>query len=589
MSILVQIRDVKNGWIEFVDPIGLYLANSISEVKDTIRKAEKRSLEENLWMVGFLSYEASKAFDEKYITNHPNKNFPLAWFALFDKPIYKAEPFFSNNYYGSSLEWIPEIEKNVYLSNIQNIKNLIRSGQTYQVNYSYRLNSEFIDYISCSRELFSEMIKNQPIGYGAYIETENFSIASASNEIFFEKNGSNILCRPMKGTVSRGYDLKSDNGNSKWLIESEKNKAENLMITDMVRNDLGKFSNYGSVDVTSLFEIEKYPTLWQMTSSVKAKTSANLLTILTSLFPAASITGAPKHRTMEIISNLESSPREIYTGSVGLMRPDGSCQFNVAIRTAWFNNITKKASYSVGGGIVIDSQEEEEWQECNTKSIIIKNNIRDFNLLETIKWDELQGFYFLQNHLERLKKTSIFFGRPFDSENIIEKLNKDIDNFNSSKKNQYPLRIRLLLDTLGLAKTEISKLDDFIEPYNVLVSNLTYDVARNTFIANKTTNRKIYEDALIEAKKIQPSIQDVIIINKNMELTESTIANLFVEVKGKLLTPPEISGLLPGIYRQHLLDTGKAEEEILNLDILDKATNFFLANSVRGLWPINIV
>ena len=589
MSILIQIRDLQNDWIEFRDPVEVYLANSIEEVKDTIRKAEKKSLVDHLWVVGFLSYEASSAFDETYKTFSPSSNFPLAWFAVFNEYNSMPNPYLVDLAIGSSLNWVSEIDKESYVKNIKYIQNLIREGHTYQVNYSYRLKSSFDNFFNCSRALFSQMIHNQPFGYGAYIETSDFSILSASNELFFKKYGNEVICRPMKGTISRGYDLKSDENNAKWLKESEKNKAENLMITDMVRNDLGKFSNSGSVKVDSLFEIEKYPTLWQMISSVKANSSDSSLSILSSLFPAASITGAPKHRTMEIISNLEQSAREIYTGSIGFIRPDGSSQFNVAIRTAWFNNITKEAKYAVGGGIVIDSSPEEEWQECITKSKIIKKNIDNFELLETIKWELSEDFSFLQDHLGRLKRTATFFGINFNYEKIIEKLNESIEIYNAKKSNRHPLIVRLLLNKYGSPRVEISKLVELPDPYNVLVSNEPLDVREDVFVLNKTTNRKVYDYALTSAKRKVTDIHDVIILNNNLELTESTIANLFIEFKGRLLTPPIESGLLPGIYRQYLLDIGRAEEEILDLDILNSSDKIFLANSVRGIWQINII
>ncbi|OUU80101.1 MAG: hypothetical protein CBC38_01520 [Gammaproteobacteria bacterium TMED78] len=589
MSILIQIRDLQNDWIEFRDPVEVYLANSIEEVKDTIRKAEKKSLVDHLWVVGFLSYEASSAFDETYKTFSPSSNFPLAWFAVFNEYNSIPNPYLVDLAIGSSLNWVSEINKESYVKNIKYIQNLIREGHTYQVNYSYRLKSSFDNFFNCSRALFSQMIHNQPFGYGAYIETSDFSILSASNELFFKKYGNEVICRPMKGTISRGYDLKSDENNAKWLKESEKNKAENLMITDMVRNDLGKFSNSGSVKVDSLFEIEKYPTLWQMISSVKANSSDSSLSILSSLFPAASITGAPKHRTMEIISNLEQSAREIYTGSIGFIRPDGSSQFNVAIRTAWFNNITKEAKYAVGGGIVIDSSPEEEWQECITKSKIIKKNIDNFELLETIKWELSEDFSFLQDHLGRLKRTATFFGINFNYEKIIEKLNESIEIYNAKKSNRHPLIVRLLLNKYGSPRVEISKLVELPDPYNVLVSNEPLDVREDVFVLNKTTNRKVYDYALTSAKRKVTDIHDVIILNNNLELTESTIANLFIEFKGRLLTPPIESGLLPGIYRQYLLDIGRAEEEILDLDILNSSDKIFLANSVRGIWQINII
>ena len=589
MSILIQIRDLQNDWIEFRDPVEVYLANSIEEVKDTIRKAEKKSLVDHLWVVGFLSYEASSAFDETYKTFSPSSNFPLAWFAVFNEYNSIPNPYLVDLAIGSSLNWVSEINKESYVKNIKYIQNLIREGHTYQVNYSYRLKSSFDNFFNCSRALFSQMIHNQPFGYGAYIETSDFSILSASNELFFKKYGNEVICRPMKGTISRGYDLKSDENNAKWLKESEKNKAENLMITDMVRNDLGKFSNSGSVKVDSLFEIEKYPTLWQMISSVKANSSDSSLSILSSLFPAASITGAPKHRTMEIISNLEQSAREIYTGSIGFIRPDGSSQFNVAIRTAWFNNITKEAKYAVGGGIVIDSSPEEEWQECVTKSKIIKKNIDNFELLETIKWELSEDFSFLQDHLGRLKRTATFFGINFNYEKIIEKLNESIEIYNAKKSNRHPLIVRLLLNKYGSPRVEISKLVELPDPYNVLVSNEPLDVREDVFVLNKTTNRKVYDYALTSAKRKVTDIHDVIILNNNLELTESTIANLFIEFKGRLLTPPIESGLLPGIYRQYLLDIGRAEEEILDLDILNSSDKIFLANSVRGIWQINII
>ncbi len=309
-----------------------------------------------------------------------------------------------------ALSWEPSICRKTYEAGIQKVRELIRKGDTYQVNYTYRLRAGFA---GDPWALFAGMVQAQGAHYSAFIHAGDWVICCASPELFFRRQGADLLCRPMKGTSPRGLWSADDAAQAEALRTSVKNQAENVMIVDMVRNDLGRVARLGSVGVRSLFDVEKYPTLWQMTSTVKCETSASVPEIFGALFPAASITGAPKVRTMAIISELEDSPRRIYTGSIGFIAPGGFAQFNVAIRTVLIDRHAQAAEYGVGGGIVWDSVPETEFEECQTKSRILTTPRPQFALLETMRWTPKEGFYLLDLHLRRLARISrILFVEP---------------------------------------------------------------------------------------------------------------------------------------------------------------------------------
>jgi para-aminobenzoate synthetase/4-amino-4-deoxychorismate lyase len=359
---------------------------------------------------------------------------------------------------------------------------------------------------------------------------------------------------------------------AEWLHHSEKNRAENVMIVDMVRNDMGRIAALGSVEVRSLYEVEKYPTLWQMTSTVKAKTGAGLCEIMQALFPPASITGAPKRRTMQIIAELEQTPRRIYTGSVGFIGPGRKAQFNVAIRTVLVDKAKGQAEYGVGGGIVWDSVDRMEFEECRTKARILTQKMPDFSLLETILWTPEQGYFLLPYHLTRLMDSAAYFS--FSAERDAIRTNLD-SLAHTLPKTAHKVRLLLAKDGGITLQSEVLH-DTVAQPLHVCLAATAVDSA-NPFLYHKTTNRVVYEQALAAC----PGYSDVILWNEKGEVTESSIANIVVELDGELYTPPIPCGLLPGTYRAYLLEQGKLKERVIHKEDLVRSAHIYLVNSVR--------
>ena len=555
----------------------MLLTHEPREVEGILETVARRTAEERLHAVGFLSYEAAPGLNPEQSTRAPGW-LPLCWFALFrefseQNPPGPCSPL-------TPLNWVPTLTEETFCEQVERIRDYIAAGDTYQVNFSYRLRAE-IDAKLARRPypLFTSMLSQQQDGYGAYIETQDWAICCASHELFFERRGNRLVSRPMKGTVRRGKSSDEDGQLSAWLQASAKNRAENLMITDMVRNDLGRIAETGSVRTEKLFELESYPTLWQMTSTVSGRTEGSLLDVLRALFPAASITGAPKRRTMELIRDLETEPRQIYTGSIGYVRPDGSAQFNVAIRTALINKPEQTAEYGVGGGIVWDSTAPDEYQECLTKARILAFDPPGFDLLETLLWTPDEGYALLAAHLERLAETAAFFERKLDLPGIRQQLARF-----ASDLSREPQRVRLLVSAAGKGRLSATPLAPLPEPYRLAVAPEPLDVVDNPYVAHKTTRRDVYD----AARRAVPDADDVLLWNRRGELTESTIANVFLELDGRLVTPPASSGLLPGVFRQTLLEAGRATEEVVWVEDLHQAGAVFLGNSVRGLWQVSV-
>ena len=410
---------VKDGaeWLHFTDPHRLILVETLQEVIPALREVE-RLIQENQWhAAGFLSYEAAPAFDpvlqtRALTTEHSTRELPYLWFGLYPQPRRVALPKPEGP--KENLDWQPTICRDTYNAAIETIRNLIADGKTYQVNYTMRLQSHFA---GDPWHFFVHLAQNQN-RHGAYIDTGRHVICSASPELFFQLDGDTITCRPMKGTTSRGRTTAEDQEQSEWLRHSAKNRAENVMIVDMIRNDLGRIAKIGSVSVPQLFEAERYPTLWQMTSTVTAQTDASLTEVFAALFPSASITGAPKVSTMKIIADLESTPRKIYTGSIGYISPQGQAKFNVAIRTALIDREHQRAEYGVGGGIVWDSTSSDEYGEALLKAQVLTQHPQSFSLLETILWTPEDGFFLRQKHIERVLDSADYFDIPLRKETL---------------------------------------------------------------------------------------------------------------------------------------------------------------------------
>ena len=347
--------------VGFKDPLETLTATSFGEVTHVINVAETRA-RAGAYVMVMLSYEAAPAFDSA-LTVHESNSFPLAYAAVYSEQSTPAE-IRAN---GSFNQWLPAVTKHEYHESVARIRNLIAAGHTYQVNYSFPLNSSFN---GDPQAWFQQLREAQGAKYSAYVDLGRYKVLSLSPELFFERCGDHVVTKPMKGTVQRGRTVAEDEELARWLQNSIKNRAENVMIVDLLRNDLGKVSIPGSVHVSSLFDLEQFETVWQMTSTVEAtlRSGTSLAELIGALFPCGSVTGAPKIRTMQIIRELERFPRRAYTGTIGVLRPGGDCTFNVAIRTVVLDTETSVATCSVGGGITIDSTAEDEYEECLVKS-----------------------------------------------------------------------------------------------------------------------------------------------------------------------------------------------------------------------------
>ena len=562
-----------DSWIHFTKPHNIIQADTLDKILPALYKVEDLIKTHEWHAAGFLSYEAAPAFDKAHQTR-PHDDFPLLWFGLYSTPRLITLP--KPDSAKPALTWLPTTDRDTYNAAIEQVKDHIAHGRTYQVNYTMRLQA---DFNSDPWEFFLHLAQTQN-NHAAYIDTGRYVIASASPELFFQLDGNTITGRPMKGTAKRGRTTVEDQKQAQWLKESEKNRAENVMIVDMIRNDLGRIARVGSVYVPELFTTEKYPTLWQMTSTVEAKTKASLTEIFTALFPCASITGAPKVNTMRIISELETTPRNIYTGTIGHIAPDRKAIFNVAIRTALIDRDRQSAEYGVGGGIVWDSTSEDEYAEALLKARILTEDKLQFSLLETMLWTPEEGFYLQDKHIARLLDSAEYFDFPISSDKIETYLDEISSQFISSQ------RVRLLLDNKGSLTSESKSfhaLDNSVFMKVCLAKKPI--LSGNPFIFHKTTHREVYESA----RKDYPAVDDVLLYNEEGELTEFTIGNLVVEMDGKLYTPPISCGLLAGTFREHLLETGKVQEKVIRVDEIKDCQKVFLVNSVRYWQYVDLV
>jgi para-aminobenzoate synthetase / 4-amino-4-deoxychorismate lyase len=557
----------KRCWLDFRSPLEVLVGRTPAEVASQLRRVES-AVGEGLHAAGFLAYEAAPAFDPVFAVKDAGE-FPLSWFGLYRAPevLPGLPPADPDAYALEDLKF--SIGRERYLSAIAAIKSAIREGETYQVNFTTRVRGRLRgDPWDC----FLGLAALQQADYCAYLDTGAFTIVSASPECFFELEGDTLTCRPMKGTRPRGRWHDEDLALREDLTGSTKDRAENVMIVDMVRNDLGRIARSGSVRVERLFEVERYPTVWQLTSTVKATSDAPLTTILGALFPCASITGAPKHQTMGIISRLEDSPRLIYTGSVGFVAPGRRAQFNVAIRTLLVDNATGNAEYGTGGGIVWDSVPAEEYRECQVKSAILSRRPQAFSLLESLRWEPATGYFLLDGHVERLEHSAAYFGFPLD----VAALRRTLEEFARGLSGG-PHKVRLTLRRAGETRLEAEPLPDPPPgPARLGIAAGPVDTG-SIFLYHKTSRREAYE----RARESCPDCDDVLLWNEHREVTETSIANLVLDLDGELVTPPVSAGLLPGVMRGWLLARGVVRERTVRLDELGRCRRIYLVNSVR--------
>lgn len=576
----VILQDSGQGrWLHFDHLVKTIEVHHLADVLSALTEVETAVQRYGYWAAGFLSYEAAPAFDLALQTLRPGPE-PLLWFGLYRPPRFIARPEEATNAVSgralSPRTWRPSVDWPTYQAAIEEIKQSIAAGQTYQVNYTLRLRAAFADR---PWPLFLDLAKAQRGQLAAYVETEQWAICSASPELFFSLDGERLISRPMKGTVGRGRTLVEDQQQALWLQASEKNRAENVMIVDMIRNDMGRVARTGSVNVPALFTLERFPTVWQMTSTVQAETAAPLSEIMAALFPCASITGAPKVSTMSIIARLETAPRGIYTGCIGYLAPDRRAQFNVAIRTLVVDKNQGTAEYGVGGGIVWDSVAESEYDECQVKARVLTVAMRqapltgrsDFQLLESFLWTPVEGYFLLDSHLQRLADSATYFDFHCDCVLVSGRLAELAAGLPAN-----PHKVRLLVDVQGQITLQAEPIQPLAEPVR-LAPALEAVSSQDITLFHKTTERATYERARVG----RPDCDDVLLWNEAGQITETTTANVVIQRDGELLTPPVSCGLLNGTFRAKLLAEGRIAERIIRLDELAQSEAIYLINSVR--------
>ena len=565
----------ENRWGIFVDPIEILTSHSLDDVEHIMKKIENEFSDK--YICGFLSYEASPAFDTAHKVAKC-ANFPLIWFAVYNE----ISSYLTNDdfKYNESIEnFQTDLERTEYLNNIKKIADFIYAGDIYQANYTFRMLSKKVDNPG---GLFLHLFNSHPVPYPAYINTGEMQIISNSPELFLESNIAencediHIKSKPMKGTIARDFLYADDLKVKKFLQNDKKNRAENLMIVDMVRNDLGKICKLGSIKVEPLFDIETYKTVHQMVTTVHGvvQKSISLFDIFKSSFPPASITGAPKIRAMEIIHSIENSPRKAYTGTIGLIAPSGEFCFNVAIRT--IINTKEQLELGIGGGIVSDSKAEDEWDEALLKSSFASKKNIHFNLIETLLWTKAKGYSFLEEHLERLHNSQLYFGRKVNIQKIKSKL----------LKNQWDneqIKVRIELSENGNFKIESQVLSSVgwgKDKLKLKISDKKTD-SKSIYQYHKTTNRCLYNSEYKSA--ICAGYDEVLFFNSNNEIAECAISNIFLLIDGNWITPHIKSGLLPGIWRKEKIEELNAKEKSIDKKLLLKADKIIIGNSVRGM------
>ena len=553
----------RDGLRVYSRPTDVIACKSADEVSAALLRIEA-AVESGYHAAGFLAYEAAPAFDPALVT-HPPGTFPVLWFGIYERVTVVDDSASASGGAYTLGDWSAAVSKHEYVSALSEIRERIAAGETYQVNYTYPLRASFR---GDSYAWFQDMAAAQQADFAAYLDTGRYKILSASPELFFRLDGNELRCRPMKGTCARGLWYEDDCDRAAALRVSEKERAENLMIVDLLRSDMGRVSTPGSVRVEELFSLERYPTVWQMTSSIVSQTDASLPEILAALFPSGSVTGAPKIQTMGIIRGLENGPRNVYCGTIGWWDPGRQAEFNVAIRTAIVDTETHEACYPVGGGITWDSIAENEYAESRLKTAVLSYRTGPFELLETFLWD---GEYFLlDRHLRRLHDSAKYFGFSIDLGAVEQALRKKERQFGTTAT-----RVRLLASRKGSVRIESEAITPW-SPRRIGLADRPVD-SGDPFLYHKTTRRRLYESH----RASRPELDDVILWNQNGELTESTLANLVVELDGRMLTPPVSCGLLPGVMRGLLLDEGEIEEGIVTKADLARAGSVRLVNSVR--------
>lgn len=559
----------------FAGPVAVLEARSPREVPPLLAEVE-RAARAGRWAAGFVAYEAAPAFDDAFVTRPPGP-LPSAWFALFDAPEREPpEPSAPPRPAPGPFE--ADMDEAAWTAAVAEVRAAIARGDTYQVNLTLRLAARGA---GDPLELWRRLAEHQRGGYAAFLDLGRYAIASASPELFFRRDGERIVVRPMKGTARRGRFPDEDDARAAALAASPKDRAENVMIVDLMRSDLGRVAVPGSVSVAALCAIERYPTVLQMTSTVTAlaRPGTGLVELFQALFPSGSVTGAPKASTMRTIAALERAPRGVYCGAIGIVEPGGDATFSVPIRTAVVDRETGAVEYGAGAGITWGSDAAAEHREVLLKAAVLGPPPPRFELLETLRAEAGEARR-LEAHLARLGASARQLGRPFDAAAAARAVRQ-----RAAALGPAPWRLRLLLDGGGALRLETDPLDP-LPPGPLAVALSPRPVSRgDLFLHHKTTHRTVYESRRAEF----PELHDVLLLNESGELTEFTRGNLVLDLDGERFTPPRECGLLGGVLRAELLARGVVAERVLRTTDLPRATAAWRVSSLRGEVPVRFV
>lgn len=566
----------------FEKPVEIIRADAPEDVEAAL-EALQAGIARGLHAAGFFSYELGYLLEPKLTHLLPERRkVPFLWFGLYSAPRemtgaevqgWLTEEAIGNPTLGELAHSWDSVS---YLKRFEEVQKNIRSGDIYQLNLTFKAK---FNLQGSPLALYRDLRLKQRVAYAGLVDTGDVTILSASPELFIDLHDRVIETRPMKGTAPRAGTPEGEAEVRHGLSTDIKNRAENLMIVDLMRNDLGRIADLGSVTVTDLFTIETFKTLHQMTSGVRAhlKDGVGIRDILKAIFPPGSITGAPKIRAMELIRELETEPRGVYCGAIGNFSPDGSAQFNVVIRTAVIDR-KGAGEMGIGSGIVADSDGPKEYAECLLKMKFLTDPVRRFELIETMLYVPGDGVWLRGYHLARLAASAAYFGYVYDAAKVRDAIDKAI-----AEEPDKRLRVRLLLDEDGaVTATATPQPESTADAVMRYVISDTRVNSGDLFLYHKTTRRELYDR---EWKHYSETLgaDEVIYLNENGELAEGSRTTIFVERNGKLVTPRLAAGLLPGTLRAALIDEGRAVEAALTIEDVNAASAIYLGNSVRGL------
>ena len=582
-------RNRPDAGLLFEHPKKILTCSNIGDVPSALNEIQEWPAK-GFFLAGWFSYECGLAFHPQLKKKTiKQSNEPLVWMGVFEKPRQLSsldlDQLFANTRRQTPRGGFhnkPVLAENfsTFEAALKKIQNYISAGDVYQVNYTFRM---LLQAFGDVHSLYADLRQAQPVPFGALIDTADWSVLSLSPELFITRTGDTLLSSPMKGTAPIGIDMPETACATKMLSRDKKNRAENLMITDLVRNDFSRVCKPGSVQVENMFAVERFSQVLQMTSDVKGclQPGVSFPEIFSSLFPCGSVTGAPKIRAMEIIDETEVSPRGVYTGALGYLAPTADFVFSVPIRTI----VLDKAGtgwMGVGSGVIADSKIQEEHGECMLKGNFLFADEKDFALIETMLWEPGTGYAHLQAHLTRLRASAEYFDFAFQEKEITQALQHFTATFETGRQ-----KVRLLCQADGEFTLECFPAKPGLKGTKKIKLSSRTVCSHDRFLYHKTTIRNLYDQ---EKRIAGADYYDVIFRNEKGEITEGTFNNIFIETgEGRLLTPAKKSGLLPGVFRDSLLQLGAANEASLNCDDLKKANKIFLGNSISDLVEVKLI